>query len=216
MANIVTIFLTRHAESTSNYVADNHIANFDSENIQNPSISAKGLEDIIYWRKDKLKKIGHVDFIFTSPLQLCLETCLLTENVSFLNQPIYVSSLLTEFGETPQTEGQKINDIKRNVDLVSYNNFKQLDFDQFFWRDNRHINTGIWWNVEFRMDLYRRIADFMNMMRDGMFSGKTVHIYSHGGVIENIIKSGGVHNYQTVKITFNQETGHITCLNFRI
>ena len=116
-------------------------------------------------------------------------------------------ALLTEFDKTPECEGVPIPILLKDAELMTYKNSRQMNFD-FMWKNNPYKTTGEWYHVSFRWDLYERIKKFFEFMKDDRFSGKTVHVYTHGGFVGNIPSiNTGIYNYQTVKLEYNQETG---------
>ncbi len=203
---IVTIYLTRHAESTANYNSKFPNENIPSEKFKNSGLSPYGLDSVVYWRNQKLEQMNNVDYIFTSPLKRALETCLMTYNVKNINKPIYVLSLLTEFCENIDCEGDKIPDIKTDLDIACYINSCNLDFDKYFWLNNPNKDTGDWSKLDFRYDLYGRTDNFFELIKNDDFTDKTIAIYAHGGIVSSFLKIGA-ENYQTFKFKFNQVTG---------
>lgn len=203
---IVTCLLTRHGQSTSNYQSEHPNPNVSLEKFRNAGLSPYGMDSISYWRNDKLSKMGNIDYIFTSPLKRAIETCLLT-HIHSANKPVYVMSLLTEFGGG-DSEGDYVHNIKTDVDIITFPNYNKLEFDKYFWVDNPHQASGIWWEVSFRDDLYNRMNKFKEFLKNPEFTNKSIAMYAHGGIFGALLGIGA-YNYQTTKFKYNQETGEI-------
>ena len=207
---VVTVYLTRHAESTAHRNGVNPQPNLKGEmTFINAGLSSVGYEQIIKTRQSKLEKIGTADYIFCSPLKRAMQTCLLTYNETNVNCPIYLMSLLTEFDKTPECEGVPVISILKDPELMTYKNSALINLDYFWLYNDNNKVTGEWYNNTFRWDLYNRISKFFEFMKLDKFTGKVIHVYSHAGFIGNVnnIKRG-INNYQTVKVVYNQETAN--------
>jgi len=208
----VTLYFTRHAQSLSNQLASKMLSNISPDDFIDCGLSPEGLDSIVYWRNKKLDTIKECDYIFSSPLKRCLQTALMTYNKTSLEMPIYVMSLLTEFDKYADCVGRPVLDIKRDLDLVAYNNFKNLDFDTFF-MDYNNCNKSEWFSLSFRYDLHGRLSKLRDFFSESQFTGKKIHVFSHGGVIGNLCNKGII-NYQTVKMVLNQDTKNFISCEF--
>lgn len=208
----VTLYFTRHAQSLSNQLASKMPENITSDDFIDCGLSPDGLDSVVYWRNKKLGAIKDCDYIFSSPLKRCLQTALMTYNKTSVTVPIYVMSLLTEFDKYADCVGRPIASIQRDLDLVAYANFGQLDFNKFFMEYN-NCDPLEWYALSFRYDLHGRLAKLREFFCCEQFTGKKIHVFSHGGVIGNLCHSGIV-NYQTVKMVLNQTTGDFISVEF--
>jgi broad specificity phosphatase PhoE len=194
------VFFTRHAESCANINRD-----YPLDLFHNSLLSPQGIEDVVLNRVNKLNKIGHYDFIMTSPLTRSIQTCLMTHNITKVNGNIFVLPLLTEFDKYPDCNGDFIDIMKRNTNIIMYKNSDKLDYDSFFWDFNPNKKGGNWWNYEWRYNLHERINNFKKLINNPMFEDKTILVYTHSGFISQTFGQG-VHNYHTIKSIFDGKT----------
>lgn len=211
---VTTLFFTRHSQSLSNQLGSPSTipANIQPDDFIDCGLSPDGLDNVVYWRNKKLAAVGPCDFIFTSPLKRCIQTTLMTYNKTVVTGPIYVMSLLTEFDKYADCVGRPVADIKRDLDLIAYANYSKLDFNQYLMEYNTSQRDD-WFAMPFRYDLHGRIAKIREFFCRPQFTGKKVHVFSHGGVIGNLCGQSVV-NYQTVKIVLDQSTGEIISCEF--
>jgi broad specificity phosphatase PhoE len=207
----VTVYLTRHAQSTANFNLSK--SNPESEKLEkftNSGLSPLGIIDVVKNRTEHLSNVGKVDYIFSSPLKRAIETCLLT-HIDSLDQPVYVMALVTEFADNPDCTGDYIESIKSDVDITSFPNCEKLDFEIYFWKNNPHRESGKWWELSFRYDLHGRVGKLIEFLKNPEFTGKTVSIFAHCGVVSALL-GFGIQNYKTVKFEMCQKTGTINVL----
>lgn len=196
--NHVIIYLTRHAQSCANY----HFL-FPNKNI-NPidhidtPLSPEGIEQVIL-NRDNLVDIN-CDVIFCSPLKRCIQTCLQTYNKKDIVKNIYLTSILTECDDNYECQGRTIDEINKDIDLVYYKHFHQINY-KYFWFGNPNSNN--WSEPSFRIDVSRRVKSFFKLMSSPEFTGKKIHVFTHAGFIFNSI-GNNVSNYSTVKLIYNQ------------
>lgn len=209
MVGIVMLYLTRHGESIGNYYHTNssqkpHLRQdyLIRKHESSFALTPNGIMDILKRKENKLNLVNNVDYIFTSPLKRAIQTCLYTH--TRMDYPIYVLSLITEYDSI----GEKIENIKKDVDLFCFQNFENIDFNTYFGAYNRHHPFGEWWKHEFicQENLPRRINLFKEFLKNPLFTNKTLSFYTHAGFILGIFGIC-VNNYDTIRVCFNQETG---------
>ncbi len=195
---IVTIYLTRHAQSTWNYIHANGIQ-IDNAKMKNSALSTSGFESIVLHRQSKLKH--NIDYIFTSPLKRAIETCLLTYNTVDTKNPIYVTPFLVEHSDTIDCAGISVDEMKTDVDILTYRNYKKLDYETYFPKDENKD----WSNINFRMDSDKRVADFLKILSSDKFTNKTVGVFSHHNFIAHFTGLY-IENYKTIRFKYDQDT----------
>jgi broad specificity phosphatase PhoE len=209
MSNTVIIYFTRHAESIANRNSARPHPNLKPHAFLDATLSGNGYAQVIENRAKKLEQIGKADFIFCSPLKRAIQTCLLTYNTNQIDSNIYLLPLLMEFDKTFECEGVPVPQLLSDPELLTYENSTKLNCD-YFWTSNPNKTTGEWYNLDFRYNLHGRIEQFFQLLKNKEFTNKTLHVYSHAGFIGNIPGfNQNIHNYHTVKVTFNQDTNDL-------
>ena len=201
---MITLFLTRHAKSTRNYYDEkgsiNHNYNITENTFHDTALCPEGIESVILQRQKLQENIGSVDFIMTSPMKRCIQTCLATyEKKSYL-PPIYVFPLLTEFGNRPDSIGKSMIEISSDPDIFEYNHYKSLDFQSIFLESVPITNpvdvmkNTSWMDSKFLLDS-SRIHKFVSFLKKN-FLGKKIHAFTHSGFIKHFLGINA-NNYQT-------------------
>jgi len=218
---MITIFFTRHSISCRNQydrMGNPKIKNVNDTTFHDTTLCPDGIERVIYNRKELQEKMGKIDGIITSPLKRCIETTLLTyqndTNISF--HPIYVMSLVMEYGNGPDSLGKTINQLCSDPSIFSYRHFQYLDFQYFMEGfQSRYFthpitvnpNSMEWCVLDYRMNHQRSkwFFEFLQMH----FRGKKVHVITHSWFIYSIL--GYVpDNYETLKVLYNPDTKEMT------
>lgn len=224
---MITIFFTRHGKSCRNLYDENgkpEIKNVNDYTFRDTPLCADGLEEIIYKRKAKMQfveALGPVDCTIVSPMKRCLETALCTYQIYPLRQmyPIYVMSLVQEYGSAPDCLGKPMGEICTDPVILSYRHYTELDFtyfmEGFFGSETAPTKTDMsamkWTILSYRTN-YFRTQRFFEFIAARFTAGQRIHVFTHGNFIHSVV---GVipKNYETVEVHFMPVTGEI---NWRV
>jgi broad specificity phosphatase PhoE len=185
------IYLTRHAESFTNWAG--------RADIRNPKITPKGVESVEAKREKMMTGMTNTPtVILCSPLKRCLETCLLSYEMCDECPKIYVMSILMEHNLEAENDGDEVEVIKTDPDLTKYKHFDKLNFNFMMYGND----CAVWHDPKFRKNRLQRIESLWDFLSK-VGNIKSAHIFTHCGFIDRFLQRN-IDNFATWEVPIEE------------
>jgi hypothetical protein len=101
-----------------------------------------------------------------------------------------------------ENKGVTVEEIKTNPEIMTYSNYKNINWDKYFYTKDK------WWGIKFRTNVSARVNEFKKILTSNEFTNKEIVVYTHWGFITEFLNYS-TKNYEFVSCEFDQDTGAV-------